>query len=670
MPYDLQAARQAGANDDQILGYLAQNQNYDVDGAIKAGANKQQVLSYLAQNDGTAAATPPHAGPWASGYVAPQAPSPKTVSGFLGNVASSGYNLAKNAINTAVGGVEKPLRTGVNLITGGATPPSAEEQQFDNIGDTVAGLAHQGFKTIGLGGAVDETPEAKSDIAKAEAFENNYKQRYGGLKNIGDTLYNDPAGVAADAAMLTGGISGAAGKTSELAEAINLPRAAAGLRAVKAGAELATETNPIVAIPKAIPPAFRTAKQLIQDRVDRVGDPHLTLTQSLKPMASRVNFDRSVATAMPDIKAAEANAGDIQDVGSLLDAVKVAKRANRAQFEQFTTPAQRMRMQVDLNPVADAMEASIPETVKFENTTPDGTPTGAHQAAIDNANAYRTAVPIEKAEAMLRDTNAALDSYYAKYPGIKRAQLRANPETSALVAKADALRDSLYSALDDPGLGAGPRELNRRYGALTDIEDAAMRRKNVADRQQPESLQQQLSKAQAIGHAVKGGVRLLSGNPAGALDIVQGAAGRAASNFLKEQQTTNNLIRRSFKNYSIAPGAVAPPLAPNIRGLLGPASIITPPPADASFVRGVPAMTQPPNPARALPPASTRFAGPIPDQSGVRGVPAQPGFSIDFPQKALPPATSMPRGRRTIGSQYGDILNDPLDLQQYIDLDK
>lgn len=517
-------------------------------------------------------------GPWNSGYVPaspPQQPQAQqnqqdkwqvaseaplsddhSVLGFAGNAVKSGAKLGWNAYTTLTGAIEKPIRNALEFATNKTYQPTPEEEQFNNIGDTVAGATHQAFKKFGLGSDADETPQAQSDIAKAQALENQYKQRYGSGKGFKEAAYHDPFGVLADAAMVTGGIAGAAGKTAELADYANLTRPAAELRNISKGASLATEYNPLVAIPgKVVPAAYSAVKKTIGDYVDRVADPHLSMIQALKPTAARVNFDKSVAMAMPDIKAAETATGPITDIKSLLEAVKQAKLTKRAQLEAYTTPAQRQAMTVDLSPVADAMEKSIPDTVRFENLDPvTGAPTGEYKAALERADLYRTTVPIGKAESFLKDTNAALDAYYAKYPGVKYAQLRANPETAALVSKADALRDAFYKGLDNSSHGDIPRSINQRYGALTDIEDSALRRKNVAARLAPDNLTEQFANLATAGRVVQAGIKAVSGHPMQAMgELAHGAAVRGAAKWLKEHQQSNNLVRRAFKNYSVRP---------------------------------------------------------------------------------------------------------------------
>lgn len=315
-----------------------------------------------------------------------------------------------------------------------------------------------------------------------------------------------------------------------------------------------------------------------------VNDPHATYIQALKPRATAINFDNSVQRALPDMKAAEAVMGKpVQSVDDNIQAVRLAKVANRAQYSQFQGPTRAMGSTVDLTPVADAMDASIPDKFRFENTGPDGKPNAALQAKLDASAKYRGAhVPIEMAEHLLQDTNAELDAYYAKFPAAQRKALRANPETAQTVAQGDELRNSIYNTLDDPAQGDGPRELQLRYGALMDMEDALMRRKNVAARQQPESLAQQVGKAKAIGKVIKGGIKVLTpgmNTMGGVGDIVEGTAMKSAADWLKEQQTTDALIRRAFASYKGGPNEpVFPTDHRPLRGMLGPAPLVTPPP--------------------------------------------------------------------------------------------
>src|SRR4051812_37528136 len=46
--FNVDAARKAGYNDDEILAHLTQTRKFDVDGAVKAGYSKPDIISHLA----------------------------------------------------------------------------------------------------------------------------------------------------------------------------------------------------------------------------------------------------------------------------------------------------------------------------------------------------------------------------------------------------------------------------------------------------------------------------------------------------------------------------------------------------------------------------------------------------------------------------------------------
>jgi hypothetical protein len=122
---------------------------------------------------------------------------PKSVGGFLANIPSSAAKLAGdvghavlhpidtvNAMkDVAVGGLEKGRKSIQDATTGDSLP---------------AGILP------------DPTgrPFRTESIPAFDNFVSAMKQRYGGAKAIGDTLYNDPVGSAVDlSALLTGGSS-------------------------------------------------------------------------------------------------------------------------------------------------------------------------------------------------------------------------------------------------------------------------------------------------------------------------------------------------------------------------------------------------------------------------------------------------------------------------------
>lgn len=155
-------------------------------------------------------------------------PQKKSVGGFIGNVA-------KSAVNN-VAGIGSALLHPIQTAKG--------------IGNTA------------LGAAQLLVPGEQGSEQYARDLGNFYKQRYGGLSNIGETLYNDPVGVALDASTLLGGagaLAKGAGSVSKvgglsklgrglsragsLADPFQLPGRAMGKMIPKAGKAIETQAR-------------------------------------------------------------------------------------------------------------------------------------------------------------------------------------------------------------------------------------------------------------------------------------------------------------------------------------------------------------------------------------------------------------------------------------------
>lgn len=376
-------------------------------------------------------------------------------------------------------------------------------------------------------------------------------------------------------------------------------------------------------------------------------EPAAALVQALKPRNTRVNFSKGLGLAMPEIKASERTLGKpIESVDDLLKATKNAKKRIWSQYEQMSGPQKAMQAQVDLSDVADAIENSIPKRVQMQN------PSQA-EGVRKIAAAYRTGkFSLEDAEMLLRETNADLEAYYNKFPAARGRATLTNPDTAQTVAEAEALRTAIYRKLDAAGEGQAAAELKRRYGALLEVEDAAMRRANVAARQQPESLSEQIGKVRAAADMARGTWRVLHGDFSGAADIAAARAGTATAKYLKEQQTTNALIRRAFASFKGAPVPVPMPAQPRIAGLLPKANTRLGGGADPSYVRAVPGQYARRAPAGLLPPKSS---GPVVPSSGtpptLPATPAAPDRSGISVVKAKPTAYEFVPGRGKTGRE-------------------
>lgn len=349
------------------------------------------------------------------------------------------------------------------------------------------------------------------------------------------------------------------------------------------------------------------------------------MESAIKPRASNIKFSSSLNTAMPEIaKSSDELARPIGGIDDLVGRaatdeqpgvyglIQHAKKRIRALYDAAAGPKREMGTMVDLSPVADSMVRSISRKMMVEE------PQRA-ASILERAAQYRKKFKLEDAEEFLKTTNAELEAYFAKNPAAQRVSVAANPETALLNSQGVALRDAIYKTLDAPGQGAAARELQRRYGALMDIEQETLRRRNVAVRQQPASLSEQIGTWAGTGRVVRGMMRLPFQPGGGLADIAEGVAERGAAKWIKEQQTTDALIRKAFKGYASRPVYPSIPSERPPAGLLPPATTRMGPVRDSSSVRAVPAEVVPTTEAermgRLLPPATTRITPTPPDPS-------------------------------------------------------
>jgi hypothetical protein len=275
------------------------------------------------------------------------------------------------------------------------------------------------------------------------------------------------------------------------------------------------------------------------------GPPESLVTRAAKPGNKNIRWEADLKTALPEMKAAEAELG--HPVQNLEDAVQVAGTAKKALWKQYEDilrtaqesgglddygrPRKAGSSVIDGNQIADAMTSSVDR--RTATLRPE-----LVERVKKIADTYRRPLDVSEAEDFLQSANNELHSYYAKNKVGRRAAA-ADPETAALVAEAETLRSALYSKLDE--LGPGAKELKRTYGALTNVEEVLVNRKNVAARQQPESLQEQLSMVRGAGKIAKG---VLTGSPG---DVIEGTENIAVSRAIKARNTSDAMLQRAFK---------------------------------------------------------------------------------------------------------------------------
>ena len=183
------------------MAYLTKQQVKDLLDKAPANLDKGKIIQSLAKTNTL------------EGYN-DQPQEKKTVGGFAGNVLKSGADLVKNTAEAII----HPVQTAKSL------------------------------GSVALGGVEKLIPGQQSHEGAFNGLIDFYKQRYGGIENIKNTLYNDPIGVAADIATVAGGVQGVA-KLGTLAKIGDFSKVG------QTAATIGKFTDPLQAV-TAIPKAF------------------------------------------------------------------------------------------------------------------------------------------------------------------------------------------------------------------------------------------------------------------------------------------------------------------------------------------------------------------------------------------------------------------------------
>lgn len=297
--------------------------------------------------------------------------------------------------------------------------------------------------------------------------------------------------------------------------------------------------------------ARNAASKVLPALVD--GPPEQMVTRAVKPRKTNDQWEPNLKEAMPQMKAAEHELGKpIENIDDALEAAKIAKQKLWRQYEERLGP--NKNAEIDGNQIADSMMRSINKRSATQ-----------HPELVDRiqkvADTYRRPLTLDEAEEFLQSANDDLHGYYAKNK-VGREVAMNDPEKAYVVAEAGSLRKALYSRLDDlTGLGA--QTLKRQYGALSNIQEEMTGRKNVSNRQNQESLAEQISTARGYGKIAKGVFTMSPG------DVMEGAETIGTAKYLKQRNTADAMLKRAFAAYQTPEGyQVQGPVTRDIRGLL------------------------------------------------------------------------------------------------------
>jgi hypothetical protein len=473
----------------------------------------------------------------------------------LGNVAKGGQPNPMEAYSPRAGydllshtaGLVKSFLDPTNLaITGGVI--AANTNPITGIPVDAAHVAHGGYGVVkNAPAAFSVNPDAVQNMllsgAEAAGGAAGAGAQVRGLPRAAQNFVNAP-GVVPKIRSAAGGSLPTDVPTGPAAATAQAPRAATAEAPVQ---EFGEEGGP--AMPQA--PGAPTGRMA---QVLGVTDPppNQLLTKAIKPLASNTGWDAALAKAAPLMKAAETDLGHpITGVDDALQAASVAKKAIWKQYETKLKSASTAfgdeetgGAMIDGNEVADAMMKSIDARTQLQN--PD-----LVERIQKVADTYRRPMGLPEAEDFLQSANNDLHSYYAKNK-VGRQVAERDPSTGYVVSEADQLRDSLYSQLDDL-TGPGAADLKQQYGALSNIENELLRRKNVSARQQPDSLAEQIGMARSFGKIAVGTLRASPGA------MLEGVQSLAAAKFLKARGLTDNMITRAFQALG-SQGPNAPPM--------------------------------------------------------------------------------------------------------------
>lgn len=182
-------------------------------------------------------------------------------------------------------------------------------------------------------------------------------------------------------------------------------------------------------------------------------------------------FPERAPVALADIKRSAGPITSNEHLASMSPDYKAGKALtdNRITWNGWKDPVQQAGFTASPQPIMDASESSLKAM-----STPK-----QRAALLDEARQKLTQQPLtpNRLEELLQEKNGELAPFYSKDDSVKASAKQAGALTGRsqafLEAQAQAIRDTLYKLLDPQNDGAGPREVQRRYGGLKMIIDEA-----------------------------------------------------------------------------------------------------------------------------------------------------------------------------------------------------
>ena len=496
----IQTAINRGADPASILQEIStQNpqQGAAIQSALSRGASAQQVLQEIVkQNSGVT----PDAPPEHIGFV--QSLIQSIARPFL-RPAVGLYNAAAGAVK----GFEGDVQGGIQ-----ATQQERDLGYFGKVKPT-------SLQNIGEGAGKSflDTAGTGAEIAA------NFVGGEGALA-AGEDLVKGAAGAAVKAGLKQGAESGAlAGFGSALQE--EKPTFGKTITKTLTGAVGGAVTGGVLTgLPALVIGTAKAVKNEVAPAIET------QLTKAIKPAKNNTGWFDAVKNVLPDLReTAQKLKIPINNIEDFSNVIKLTKDRIWKTYTDILGP--HADQTIDGNQVADAMLNSLDKRTQVQNR-------GLVEKLTDKAATYRKPLSLADAEEFLQSANNDLHNFYAKNK-VGQKVASSDPEFAPVLAEAQALRDALYSKLNDL-TGEDAAFLKKKYGDLSNIQNEVIGRKNVAARQNPDSLAEQIGFAQGISN-IAGSV--FRGNIG---DATKGATQIIASYYLKNRNTTDALIQSAF----------------------------------------------------------------------------------------------------------------------------
>ena len=249
--------------------------------------------------------------------------------------------------------------------------------------------------------------------------------------------------------------------------------------------------------------------------------------RGIKPKKSNVKFAENFQTAAPRMDAEEQLAPGKKSVEEWAD---IAGDARKKLWTDEIQPLvdQHKNVPLDGDAIANSIRANIPDTMKqYSPLEAKKMEDVANQFVARGQQGSTSMAPpaqntfVGNAEAALEHYNALVSKtgYWEKSPSVRAALLKTDGELAGNMATADAIRDELYSKLDEfekmrvqgqptyPAQGVPAatvparniQQLKKEYGALRNVENEIRGRINVVGGQSPTSLKETVGLITGIG---------------------------------------------------------------------------------------------------------------------------------------------------------------------------